>query len=263
MEKKRTLSFSLSQEELFVALRYLNILMMEGLDNKILAELNEREQKLVLGAAERSLVARGFLIPNMDHKFTLSDPVLALIISCARPEKSIIINSTIPNGPRQTIYFHSARKMRVMHTIPIIAIHQFIAVEDDLAFGKAILSLLRLSEIKSNKSQEGKVIAGNLLAARDSALAGNLDKAIKMLSKTLDPGTAENLAEAFAHPILYSDIQYIPKNTGRDRQTSFSIVQGKSSLWLLDGHDLDHAPSKEVHIHSVSSDELAQKIKSF
>jgi len=261
MQKKQVLSFALSQEELFVALSYLKSREIAGLEIERLTALSDKEQSLVLGVAERALIARGFLIREPNMRLNLVAPVLAVLGSCANPETSVILSITYTNSHEEQYYFHSARKMRVIHTIPSTTIHQFMAVEDNTAMIHAILSALSLADVQTRKLGTGKIAYNSLERARDIALEEGSFKAKEILSEELEMPLAEAFAEALTGVISNATIVVINQDDIKESQ-GFSILKGEESLWLMSpsGTSGNNKTSK-IKVQAVSSNEVVELIQ--
>jgi hypothetical protein len=259
MDKKSTLSFALSQEQLFVILAYLHANALAGLEEELVNGLSAREKTLVMGVAERSLVARGFLVGDVNHRLKLSDPVSAVVGPCAFPERSTLVRTTRSQGVEETFYFHSARKMHILHTLPFTAIHQFIAVESPTEFVKAILSTLHLPELEELDVPAGMVPARVLIEARDVSSKGKNDQAVTVFTKAgMERSTANRLIEAFARPELNATFSSVEGAGDGQKVEGFSILQGQNSLWLLTpDQNVD-----QIRINSLSTRAVIERIRS-
>ncbi len=260
MKKKSTLSFALSQEEIFVALGYLNQPTMAGLEMNVLDELSEREKMLILGVAERAMIARAFLIRSHNHRLQLSSPAFACLSACADPDKSIIIKYTLQNGPEEHYFFHTARKMRVIHTLPLTAIHQFIAVEDDLALNKAILSVLKIKDTPKAKCADVEFDISIFIEARNLALDGKIKETEAIFKKKIDGNSAALLADALSMPISNTTISFIDKV--KNHMDGFSIFESKENTWLLKPSNSTENSNKII-IRLVDSKKVIAEIKNW
>lgn len=256
MQKKSTLSFAISQEEVFVALHYLNHPSMAGLDNSVLNELSDKEKNLVLGVAERAMIARGFLIRNSEHRLMLSAPVFACLSACAEPDKSMVIQRTFHNGHEENYFIHAARKMRVIHTLPLTSIHQFIAVEDDSALNKAILSIMKMNGAHKAECDEFIIDMPSLNRIRDLAGAGKVKDATDILNKQInDKNTSSALAKAFSKPVSSTTVAFV---AGKEA-TGFSVFESKDHLWLMKPAD-ESETSDKIIVRPVGSGEVAKEV---
>lgn len=253
MAKHSHLSFAVSQEELFVILAYLKAKSMVGLDPEIFKGLDEKQVRLALGVGERALIARGFLTHGSNHHLQLEPPVFATVGACAFPETTILITRTRSKALAENYYFHTSRKMIVMHTIPMTAMHQFIAVEEKSAVTKAILSILDLNSIPAQPYPEGKITRAVLGKARDATLESGSEAVLEILSSQdkMDRETASALAETLAHPVANTTLAYVEKQG--ETTDGCTILQGEEALWLLSPTNDRDDENALVSVRPVSS----------
>lgn len=257
MVKKESLSFALSYEELLVLLHHFKMSEMEGVDTTLLADLSEKERNLVMASAERALVARGYLVRGSEKKVKLIEPVLALVGTCLQPDKSLIIKFTEAKGFEQTFFFHTARKMRVIHTIPIVGIHQFIAVEDDKSLLQAIISSAQLNGLERLKCDNGVLDISVLNNGRDIAGDKGPELAERLFIEHKFPKkSAQALARSLAEPISNTTISFI--DTQRDYVEGSTVLKSHDALWLMSPNE----DNDQISIESISSKDVIQKLKS-
>lgn len=261
MTSDSPLSVVVSQEELAVILRYLDADSLLGLELEVFEALSTDQVTLVLGVAERALIARGFLKLGPDNRFQLAPAILAVVGACAFPETSLIVTRNRPGNPGEVIFFHTSRQMIVMHTIPITAIHQFIAVEEMAAVAQATLSILdldlSLGRLTSRPVQMEQAV---LMEARDSAEGGNAAAAFRVLSQAkVDEGAARELAETLAHPVANTTLAYIEHDATGVSTDGFTLLQGEGALWLLT--PVEGSATELVSISPVSAEEAVQRVK--
>jgi len=260
MTNKSSLSIALSQEELFVILAYLHAENLLGLEPEIFKELSKDQINLVMGVAERALVARGFLKPGPENRLQLEPAVFATLGACAFPETSLIVTRHRPDAVGENYFFHTSRKMIVMHTMPVTAIHQFIAVEEKTAVARAVLSILSMDSLSKPKCAAGQIEQAILVNARDTAQGQGSEEAFKMLSQTnLGKKTAQELAETLTHPVANTTLAYIKHNVEGQPSDGFTILQGQNALWLL--APVEGAKTELISILPVSAEDAARRVK--
>ena len=263
MTKNSALSFVLSQEELSIVLSYLKTVDMAGLDVSIFKGLGKKQIQMVLGVAERSLIARGFLVVGKDNRLDMAPHVFATVGACAFPESTILITESRPGIPESNYYFHSSRKMNVMHTVPMTAMHQFIAVEDRTAMTKAVYSILHLETEKVEIFPKGNVKRSTLNKAREAAQKKGKKSTISYLAdqSALSADTARAFAEALERPLSNTMLAYIEKQG--EIMEGCSILRGEKSLWWIS--PVDGAADDEnamVSVLSLSPDDARKKVAS-
>lgn len=254
-------AFSLSQEELFVILTYLKVPSLTGLDNRVLAELSEEQARLILGVAERALIARGFLVPGSEHRLGLEAAVLAMVGACATPEKSLIVTRSRPQAPPEAYFFHTARKMTVLHTTPMTAIHQFVMLEDLTALWRSAMNILALDASDAIlKCPPGQLPEAFVSQARDAAQEKGGQEALKILSQTqLDSQTAEQFAATLANPTANTTLVFIEAATSK--ADGFTLLQGPNGTWLLKPVGNGSSIDKPVFLKPLAKDEISGEVK--
>lgn len=249
------LSVTLSQEELFVAMLHLNTQFFPGLDLQPFQELDQKQTNLMAGVAERALIARNFLKPGANGDWQLEQKLQGLLQACLSADCSLLVRHTRPQAGSEEYFFHVFRRMYVMHSIPVTAIHQFIATDDKNAVPRAVVSILRLPDLPKAECPQGKIRLPLFEQARDLALEKGAEEAGKLLLQAgLEAPTAGEVAQTLAAPLANTTLARIEKQqTGR----GFSILQGKQAIWQIE-------PLEEeewIAIRPVSADEAVQVVK--
>lgn len=255
MGSNSSLAIAFSQEELFVILAYLKAERLSGLDFNLLHGLDEQQTRLVMGVAERALLARGYFQIKDGH-LQLTAPVIALVGACAFPEWTAVITQNRPDAPSATYFFHMARKMRVMHTIPLTGIHQFIAVEDAKALAKAALGILALDSQPKITSEGGSIPLDSIEPLSELAgQAGGREKALALLEEAgLGGELARQMAITLAAPV--ANTTFASVHHKRDETSGFTVLSGENGLWLITPGEDDTA-----EIQAVSADEVIEQVR--
>ncbi len=261
--KNSAMSVGLSQEELFVMLNYMGVTDLLGLDFNVLKELTEDQIKMALGVAERALVARGFLIPKVE-RLTLADVPHALVRTCTNPETSLLISCHYPERVEENYYFHLARKMQVLHTIPVTAIHQFIALESLNAMLQSALSTLQLGNPPVLKCESAHISDEVVTQAQEASQQGK--DVLKILKASgLNQSVAREFATTLKEPTLNHSIAFLRHTSnGNSDVDGFALLGGKNGLWLM--YPEDQAADEEqkmIFVQPVTPQEVAQKLKGY
>ncbi len=263
MTEQTPLSVVLSQEELFVILAYLKVKSLMGLDPRVLDDLSEKEIRLVMGVAERALIARGFLGRGGDQKMQLHPAILALVGACAAPEQSLIMTQARLQAFQENLFFHTARQMIVVHTIPLTAVHQFVMLEDKDGIAKAVLSALKLDDKPAPPCAEGYLPDEMVTMARDAAQEEGQDAAEDVLSQSeLPTNTAREFAASLAMPIANTTLVALRHRPEQDLAEGFTILEGANGLWLLKPeNNLNGHADKSIALRPVSTQEVVAELK--
>lgn len=263
MSKQQAISASFSQEELFVMLSYMQVPELLGLDNTVWEDLAKEQIGLVLGVAERALVARSVLIPE-GTKLKLADLPHALVRTCTNPEKSLLLSCSFPEQEEQNYYFHLARKMLVLHTIPFVAIHQFIALENAKALIRSAMSILSLKDFPELQCGSGRVPDEVMTQAREKSQEG-LDVSDILTASGLEKAVAEELTKTLKNPQLNHSLVFIQHLTGREAQVDgFALLGGVNGLWMLYPEESAAPKSKDmIIIKPTTTQEISQKLSNY
>lgn len=249
------LSIALSQEELFVAMLHLKADSFPGLDLERFQELDEKQTGLMAGVAERALIARNLLKPGAEGNWQLEQKLQGVLRACLSADRSLLVQHTRFQVADEEYFFHAFRKMYIMHSVPITAIHQFIATEDKDAVPRAVMSILHLADLPKAKCAQEKMRLLLFEQARDLALEKGAEAAKEVLVQAgLEASSAVELAQTLAVPLANTTLARIEnQQTGR----GFSILQGKNAIWQL-------VPLEEddwIAIYPVSTKEAAQIVQ--
>ena len=262
MTANTSLSMTLSQEELFVAMIHLKAEQFPGLDLEVFKELDETQTSLMVGVAERALLARGFLKPDKKGDLQLEPAINGLLAACVFPDKSLFVNRTRPEAGTEEYFFHAYRRMFVMHSIPVTAVHQFIAVEEKDATARAVLSILNLASLPKFEGNRGQINLTIFEEARDVASEKGVEEALKVLSRTeLDKKTARELALTLVGMVANTTFAYIDHHDNGQPPQGFTILQGKKALWWLE--PIEDVREELISILPISSEDVIQRMKAF
>lgn len=236
MDNEQKIMFSVSQEELFVILTYLQASALMGLDGSLLNELSDEQTRLVLGVAERALIAREFLVNNEENQFELAPAILSVVGGCAKPDKSMIINFSRPDRPTESMFFHKTLGILLGHTKPMTAIHQFFVVEEDDFVPVSVGQLLNLNgQTAPLKREEPFIVPQTLVTqARDKARDEGLQASQTVLAQNNSTEFAAAFAQSLTNSVANLTLVSINHQAEGEAQTDgFTFLQGENGFWLL------------------------------
>ncbi len=259
MSKKSSVSMVLSQEELFVAMLHLKADAMAGLDLATFKQLDARQTDLVIGVAERALLARGFLKPDQKGDLHLEPAIQGMLSACIHPDRTLFVSQTRPEVGPQEVFFHTIGKTFVMHSEPVTAMHQFIAVDEKNATSRAVLSILSLPKMSKPDCEGGRIGLSFFEKARDAALEAGAEAAVKILTAKLSKKTSRELAQTLAGPVANTTFALLHHHGEVQAPLGFSILQGKNALWRI--APVDDPGDELISIEPLSSDEVIKQIK--
>ena len=256
-------AISFSQEELFGILTYLKVPTLTGLDIRVLAQLPEEQARLVLSVAERALIARGAVVRGPENRFQLETVVLAMVGACATPERSLIVTRNRPGLPTEAYFYHMARQMVVLHTLPMTAIHQFIMLEDQAAVIRSAMSIATLDATESVIDCPAGQLPEALLPRTRDAAETDAANALQVLAESnLDSRTREQLAQTFANLVSNTTFAYISQQQSPESKAAgFTLLTGRNGAWLLKPLDGHRAPEKFVSLQPASQADIEKMLK--
>ena len=196
MSKNTELALSVSQEELLYLVTLMNQTIIPGLDPTAFEGVTEREMNLLLGIAERALIARGFILPG-EKGMQMDEVPLAMIGACAYPAFSVILNLAAQQAA-YGLFWHGIKNLTVEHTTPMPGIHKFRAVPSDAVLTEEIIQKTGSPDKSSKKTLTGTVSDEAYIEAQALIQEkADLKKAAKSLKKGgLEEENAAALAEA-------------------------------------------------------------------
>jgi hypothetical protein len=251
-------SMALSQEELFVIMFYLRTETLPGFDLSIIKNLDQDQLNLIVGVAERALLARGFLKPDSEGRLQPELYIKLIIGTCTAPEKSLIITRICPKAPEEDYFFHTLSDVIVMHSIPITSMHQFIAVKDKKAITRTAISILSMDSLPKLKCTPGTVQQTVLENARDAAQNSGSKDALEILTHTdLTKETARQFAATLTRSVTNTTFAYFTKDKPID---GFTLLQGENGYWLLE--PVEDSTNGMISVFPVSNRNIIQRIRS-
>lgn len=260
MAENRKPSIALSSHELMVTLSYLKAKDLPGLDLGKFDDLDQDAKNLVIGTAERALLAREFLTIGHNNRLELAPMIFALVGACVYPEIAFIVERSLLNDYRQEYYFYLSRKMIVMHRTPMTDIHQFVALESKDDILDNIESILNLHPTKSQLHVNGSVQRKTLRKVRDIAVKRGYTDTLKALSKTdFDEETARLLAQTLSTTFVNTTLAVI-KNAGQDAD-GFSVIDSDEAIWIMSRSEIGKNTDADLmHLSTVSSNDVLQQV---
>ncbi|MCA9934556.1 MAG: hypothetical protein H6662_06320 [Ardenticatenaceae bacterium] len=255
MEKKKFLTISLSQEEVFVVLAHMGMRQMLGIDGGIFQSLTKEQVELAFTVAERALIARGFLKPGEDAKLQIDPVVLSIFATCTVPDTSLIITRSEPEMAAIAFFFHLTKQLQVGHTSPASGIHQFTVYAEKTAVSNIIHNILQLDSQEKLPCPSGELAETAVTQARDAAVDSGMEGALAVLQQTdLADETQKQFAQTLSSPKANTTFVHINHKIDKDNQADgFTVLEGINGLWIL-----KPASGDDVSLQPVSAAEAEQ-----
>jgi hypothetical protein len=238
VEKHDAQTLRLSQEELLLILMRARLPLLVGI-NRQLTELPREQLNLMMGTAERALLAREFLRPDEKASLVIEPVVLAMVGACAEPERSIVMLRAKTDEANETMTVNFARQMTVLHVPVPPGIHVFTALRDREAAARALVELTGVTkqpvDPMAGPVPDGELSEKALVEARDLIQARKMVEAGKVLEANLPLATARGLTETMA--ALASDTTFMAVDTPTRPEAKnlggFTLLQGGTNAFIL------------------------------
>ncbi len=256
METNQSVTLLLSQEELLLILMRYRLPLILGM-NPELTGLTPEQLDLLMGAAERSLLAREFLEVGPDGKPELDQTVLALSAACSQPEKVVVMIRTLASQKNETLTVNFARQLVVVHVPMETGVHQFTALPDKNAVPGLLQASLSFEEPALHVIYRGTISEATYRKARELAPTNKAEAA----------GVLEGfgpMAGEFAATLadLNSDATFFSITNpagGGQPEGGFSLLQGGSLPWLLTFHG--EGENRTLEVQPATNEALQRSIK--
>lgn len=137
---------NLSQEELLFLLNGLGAKTAAGIAQDIFDGVSEEAIGAAVGAAQRALIARGFLIPKEDASFDYHPALMALVGLMVYPQWLVFLESESKDGLRAA-YWYAGQHLLVEHTPFLPGIHKLRALNrEEGLLGRMVRFLPELNQ---------------------------------------------------------------------------------------------------------------------
>ncbi len=232
------LGFALSQEELLVALLVASLpapIGFDDLETRIVGDLPEEAHNALLAAAERSMIARGFLVSEADE-FTLETYIETLLRTGTQPEHTWMMLHQPSAQTERVIYFHQAADQFMAH-METAGIHQFIQMAGKQDIFESAVQLMPPDN--NPESPSGIVAEGTLSESAFATIANSPHRLSRTeLGQQLQAGGLdEKISKLFADTLenltsitAFARFEHVPESA---LQRAFTIVVGKGNQWVL------------------------------
>jgi len=225
----------MSQEELAYLLRLQGKQAMRGatLD---LAPNDENLEKALLGAAERSLRARGWIVVSGDT-FSIEQTILGMIGFVLNAPYAIAVRRTPTGGQSHAVTYHISNALQVSHT-GREGVHVFDVLSGSPA--KAVLDMMygddRVTDDASRQAMTAipaRVMVAAAAVAQDAALSD--DAALTVLTESgVDAALAATLLRFYRDEWLATVVVGVwsPGEEGAD-YSSLGFIQSRGGWWVM------------------------------
>lgn len=230
----KPLSIRLGTEELMFVLWLLNTPTLPGLGANPFGDLPAEQVAVALASAERSLRARRLVGKAKDGSVQMEQVVMALVGTCAVPERSVVLTCEAPDTGRIVHYFHATELLAVEHSNPEPGVHLFEALPDATAIPGRLGELMHLGQQPAPNAEPAHVTEETLQRATQAARDGPEKALAVLLSVGLEKRTAGELAAALARTRRRSalaSVHHLREET--PASDGFVVLEGPNGLWAM------------------------------
>jgi hypothetical protein len=253
----------LTQTELQLLLRSLEITTLPGIADDLLAGLNEEQQKEALVVAEQTLRARRFVGWDKDLQRVINPFLANLLLDCTHPDYTLFVDTALPTG----------RGIPFLYIFGKHGIYEVCQPEPDIVQFRIVGSTEELERRLSPRLPEVLPAESGFWSGRikqkllntSLSLAGQDEEAAFRSFKTvLYFELAQALAAAYHAPRVVQYIarwQAVPTKEQPRPQAALTILQGSEYAFLLWVEDPERGEESPVSVELFHSDSLRRYIK--
>ena len=231
-----TVTFTLSQEEVYFLLSQVRARGMLGIDPAPLAAFDAEQRHAVLNAAGRALQSRGIITLGDGGELLLDAAVRATIHAAAFAPRSISAISRKANHPAfDTYIIHHAESIWVEHTQPAPGLHQFtlaVALPDVQA---RLEQLLGIDEQRAPSATAFTIDQAELERIQAAADEDGSNLHALIVAAGADLPTATLFADLLLGPRDSAIVQVIERRSeGEEEQTTtITVLCNQHGFWVI------------------------------
>lgn len=264
-EQEQAVGFALSQEELLAFLLIADLPILAGsddLESRVYGGLSDEGRLALLAAAERALLARGFLEAEGGDT-TPSPLVLDVVRACATPAETWIVVHKAGELGEQASFFHQAGGEMWSHTATA-GLYQFVQMTPALLRDLLVRLIAPVANAQAI-GLEGEVPEDmfqklvNRVSAQEGSVAEKVGVAsAELASVGMNGEVASAFAQALAASVSMTALAYYEHDGDAVLRRAMTVVRGEESQWVL-GID----ESKMLSVHALDGERLTQLLEDF
>lgn len=263
-EKEELFGVRLGHEELLVLLGVLRASTLPGLGEDPLEGLSDERREGALGAAERSLRARGLIaVDEAESRIEVEPLTLALLGTCVYPQYTVSVAMLDKAGGIDAAYYHGRDDFLVEHSFPEPGIYEFLTAAERADMGERFMRKLALANGPAPEGVSFQVPLAGMEEARELAKAGRREEIAKLLAqKGLGGEEAERAIAIFESAtrsffLVRADYGESPDET---KGSGLALLEQEGGYWLLSGDD-EHV--ERFTVTPVSGEEASKRLREF
>jgi hypothetical protein len=237
---QEALVFALSQEELYVALRYMKapaLIELEDFEARVFEGVPQPQRVAFIQVAERALLARQYLLPEPERKLYLHPSMAQVLGVCAQPRRSWFVLHRAREQAGGAYYFHEKEGLFVSHAIPLQGIHEFTVFPDSQPIQQLLVELIAPAAVKPCSYPPG-VIAQETFQKLTGA-EGPLDPQ-RVAQELVQAGVDAEAAGHFGRSLgQFDSVTVLTRLLHPDAgepvpEAGMTVVVGAEALWFLE-----------------------------
>jgi hypothetical protein len=260
MATSQPFSVNMSQEEILLLSSKLHVPLMFGVDLAMLDLPKEKLQEM-METAESGLLAKDFVRPSIDGSLRLAPILTAIVVTCAKPEQTLIVKRTQPLQDQNSLMFHISMQTIVNHSISEAGVHTFILIPQNTLMLDALLELTQAASFVNPNCPGASFPESVYLQANQFAQENNPGSLYTLLAEHLPQQTAVAFHKTLDHHI--ANVSVVRMRHGSEPADTltegFSLLQGDEIQWLV--RTSGAAPERTISIEGASLKDVRREIK--
>jgi hypothetical protein len=235
MPEKTAFRLELRQEELLLVLMRMRLPLIPGIDRRLL-DLPKEDLKELMDSAELTLLGRDLLRRDITGSLQLPPVLTAVLVTCTKPEKTILVSRTQPPAPAETVMVHVLVESIVLHTVMPSGKHAFVLFTEQNPVIEALLAHTGAKDFGKPDCPGGELTQDVYVQANRLAQSNDPGQLYALLSQHLPPDTTAGLHQVLvnlAGSVTLARLVHDGEKPEDTRQEGFNLIQGGGLQWLL------------------------------
>ncbi|MBE0695496.1 MAG: hypothetical protein IH586_01090 [Anaerolineaceae bacterium] len=250
----------MSQEEILFLSTKLRIPLMFGVDLKML-DLPKEDLQAIMESAERVLVAKDFVRPSTDGSLRLAPVLTAIVVTCAKPERTVMVTRTQPSHIPNSLMFHISMETIVNHSVSEAGTHTFVLIPEIKSVLESLLALSQAASFANPKCPTASLPESVYIQANQFAQTNNPGSLYSLLAEHLPEQTAVGFHQTLDRYSASVNVVRMRHAENPEDTTSdgFTLLQGGEIQWLLRTSGAN--PERTISLEGVGLKEVRREIR--
>lgn len=260
MPDNKAYSIELSQEELLLILLRMRLPLLPGVDRRML-DLPKEDLKGLMDSAEMMLLSRDFLRRMSDDNLQLAPILTAIIVTCTKPEKTILASRTRPSGQSETVMVHMLVESIVVHMVSATGKHKFVLYTEQTPVIEALLTHVEAKNFTNPDVSPVEIPEEVYVQANKLAQSNDPGQLYTLLSRHMPAETATRFHQSLN--LLSGSVTLARLIHGEKpeeaQQDGFNLIQGNEKQWLL--RSTGAGAEKKVTLEGAALKDVRRELK--